>query len=226
LLDGVTLVDQVHLPLSGDTHFLKGFRTLKQPQLLVRMNINISINSLSRSWEAFDLSCRALESPLQVCGRSKLYETNSYLRLLLEVLTDDSTEVSKHVSYEYTHPPFALLRGRNLSDEVSNLLEVLDDRERKIIFQRFALNGGKSKTLEEVAHKFGFTRKRVRQLQNIALAKLRSRIQSDPTLRRILVVFVTGLVLGIRGQPFLGEPIKSTALENLNTGKANSRPIG
>jgi hypothetical protein len=28
-----------------------------------------------------------------------------------------------------------------------------------------------------------------------ALAKLRSRIQSDPTLHRILVVFVTGLVL-------------------------------
>ena len=216
----------MHLPLCGDTHFLKGVRTLKQPQLLVRTNINISINSVPRSWEIFDLSCRALESPLEVCGRRNLYETNSYLRLLLEVLTDDSTEPSKNVSYEYTHPPFALLRGRKLSDEVSNLLEVLDDRERKIIFQRFALNGGKSKTLGEVAHKFGFTPRRIRQLQNIALAKLRSRIQSDPTLRRILVVFVTGLVLGIRGQPFLGEPIKSTGLDNLNTGKANSRPIG
>jgi DNA-directed RNA polymerase sigma subunit (sigma70/sigma32) len=153
-------------------------------------------------------------------------KTNSYLRLLLVVLTDDSTEVSTDVSYEDTHTPFALLRGRNLSDEVSNLLEVLDDRERKIIFQRFALNGGKSKTLEEVAHKFGFTRKRIRQLQNVALAKLRSRIQSDPTLRGILFVFVTGLVLGIKGQPFLGKPIKCTALENLNTGEANSRPIG
>jgi hypothetical protein len=40
-----------------------------------------------------------------------------------------------------------------------------------------------------------------------ALAKLRSRIQSDPTLHRILVVFVTGLVLRIKGQPFLVKPI-------------------
>jgi DNA-binding CsgD family transcriptional regulator len=113
------------------------------------------------------------------------------------VLAKGSTEVSEMVDNEHAQTPFALFRGKDLPDEVSNLLEVLDDRERKIIFQRFALNGGKSKTLEEVAKKFGFTRKRIRQLQNIALAKLRLRIQSDPILHRLLVVFVTGLVLRI-----------------------------
>jgi len=55
---------------------------------------------------------------------------------------------------------------------VIDLLEVLDDRERQIIFQRFGLDGGQPKTLEEVAKKFGVTRERIRQLQNIALAKL------------------------------------------------------
>jgi Sigma-70, region 4 len=60
-----------------------------------------------------------------------------------------------------------------MRDELSELLEVLDDRERKIIFQRFGLDGGKLKTLEEVGKKFGVTRERIRQLQNIALAKLR-----------------------------------------------------
>jgi DNA-binding CsgD family transcriptional regulator len=133
--------------------------------------------------------------------------TNSYLRLLLIVLADVSTEVSEIVGNEDTQTPFAVLKSKNLRDEVSKLLEVLDDRERKIIFQRFALDGGKSKTLQEVAEKFGFTRKRIRQLQNIALAKLRSRIRSDPTLHRILVVSLTGLVLRINGQPFLVKPI-------------------
>jgi RNA polymerase primary sigma factor len=80
-----------------------------------------------------------------------------------------------------------LLKGKNLHDEVGDLLDVPDDRERKIIFQRFALDGGKPKTLEEVGKKFGVTRDRIRQLQNIALAKLRSRIQSDPALHRIPV---------------------------------------
>ena len=34
-------------------------------------------------------------------------------------------------------------------DELSELLEVLNDREREIIFKRFGLDGGKPKTLEE-----------------------------------------------------------------------------
>ena len=133
--------------------------------------------------------------------------TNSYLRLLLMVLADVSAEVSEIVGNEDAQTPFAVLRGKNLHEEVSKLLEVLDDRERRIISQRFALDGGKSKTLQEVAEKFGFTRKRIRQLQNIALAKLRSRIRSDPAFHRILVVFLTGLVLRINEQPFLVKPI-------------------
>src|SRR5260370_40421260 len=60
-----------------------------------------------------------------------------------------------------------------MRDELSELLEVLDDRERKIILMRFGLDGGGPKTLEEVGKKFRVTRERIRQLQNIALAKLR-----------------------------------------------------
>jgi RNA polymerase primary sigma factor len=50
---------------------------------------------------------------------------------------------------------------------------VLDNREKKIIFQRFGLDGGEPKTLEDVGKDFGVTRERIRQLQNAALAKLR-----------------------------------------------------
>jgi RNA polymerase primary sigma factor len=60
-----------------------------------------------------------------------------------------------------------------MRDELSELLEVLDDRERKIILMRFGLDDGKPKILEEIGKKFGVTRERIRQLQNIALAKLR-----------------------------------------------------
>jgi RNA polymerase primary sigma factor len=86
---------------------------------------------------------------------------------------DDSTEFAEIVGDEDAQTPFELLRDKNLRDEVSDLLEILDDRERKIIFQRFGLDGGKPKTLEEVGKKFRVTRERIRQLQNIALAKLR-----------------------------------------------------
>ena len=74
---------------------------------------------------------------------------------------------------------------RFVADElkVSALLDVLTWREKIIIFHRFGLDGGKPKTLEEIGKKLGVTRERIRQLQNIALSKLRRarEARSNPT---------------------------------------------
>jgi RNA polymerase primary sigma factor len=86
---------------------------------------------------------------------------------------DDSTEFGETIEDEEAQTPFELLRDKNLRNEMRGLLEVLDDREKKIISQRFGLGGGKPKTLEDVAKNFAITRERIRQLQNVALAKLR-----------------------------------------------------
>ena len=86
---------------------------------------------------------------------------------------NDSTEFSELIGDDEAQTPFELLRDKNLLGEVEGLLEVLDPRERKIISQRFGLDGGKPKTLEDVGKDFRITRERIRQLQNIALAKLR-----------------------------------------------------
>jgi RNA polymerase primary sigma factor len=94
---------------------------------------------------------------------------------------DDSTEFGEIVGDEHAQTPFELLRDKNLRDELGDLFEVLNDRERKIIFQRFGLDGDKPRTLEEVGKKFGVTRERIRQLQNIALAKLRQALSKKET---------------------------------------------
>jgi len=44
------------------------------------------------------------------------------------------------------------------------------------------LDGGKPKTLEDVGRDFGVTRERIRQLQNIALAKLRRALSKQEDL--------------------------------------------
>jgi RNA polymerase primary sigma factor len=94
---------------------------------------------------------------------------------------DDSAEFGEIVGDEEAQTPFALLRDKNLCDELRDLLKVLDGRERKIIFQRFGLDGGKPKTLEEVGKQFGVTRERIRQLQNLALAKMRGALRKKET---------------------------------------------
>ncbi len=49
----------------------------------------------------------------------------------------------------------------------------LPERERKIIQLRYGLNDGKYRTLEEVGVEFGITRERIRQIEAVALRKLR-----------------------------------------------------
>lgn len=62
-------------------------------------------------------------------------------------------------------------------DLLRDLVNRLDDRERRILRYRFGLDGGTERTLEEVGQHFGVTRERIRQLQNGALAKLRRMIE-------------------------------------------------
>jgi RNA polymerase primary sigma factor len=86
---------------------------------------------------------------------------------------DDSTEFAEVIGDEEAHTPFEMLRDKNLLDEMDGLLSVLDKREKKIIAQRFGLEGEEPKILEEIGKSLGVTRERIRQLQNTALTKLR-----------------------------------------------------
>jgi len=86
---------------------------------------------------------------------------------------DDNTEFGEIVGDDTASTPFDLLSDKNMHGQLDGLLDVLDERELKIIMARFGLDGQKPKTLEEVGQEFGVTRERIRQLQNIALRKLR-----------------------------------------------------
>ena len=60
-----------------------------------------------------------------------------------------------------------------MKSDLQSMIDDLDEREAKIIKLRFGLEGDAPVTLEEVGHMFGITRERVRQLQNIALSRMR-----------------------------------------------------
>jgi RNA polymerase primary sigma factor len=96
----------------------------------------------------------------------------------VSISDDDSTEFAEVIGDEEAQTPFEMLRDKNMLDEMDGLLNVLDRREKKIIAQRFGLDGQEPRILEEIGASLGITRERIRQLQNTALTKLRRALRN------------------------------------------------
>ncbi|HEX4350530.1 MAG TPA: RNA polymerase sigma factor RpoD/SigA [Verrucomicrobiae bacterium] len=90
---------------------------------------------------------------------------------------DDSNNFSEIVEDERAINPYDELEDKTVVNMLQDMVKHLDDREATILRFRFGLDGGNEKTLEEVGEKFGVTRERVRQIQNLALRKLRKMIE-------------------------------------------------
>jgi len=90
---------------------------------------------------------------------------------------DESNNFSEVVEDENAATPYEDLEDKTVFVMLRDMVKHLDDREATILQYRFGLDGGAEKTLEEVGKKFGVTRERVRQIQNLALRKLRKMIE-------------------------------------------------
>jgi len=71
--------------------------------------------------------------------------------------------------------PWAGVSESSNAELMRELVSSLNSREQVILNQRFALEGGDPRTLEEIGADFGLTRERIRQLEAAALRKLRDR---------------------------------------------------
>ena len=57
--------------------------------------------------------------------------------------------------------------------DIVRLLKTLDKREEEIIKKRFGIDNNEPKTLEQIGNSLGFSKERIRQLENLAIQKLR-----------------------------------------------------
>jgi len=65
-----------------------------------------------------------------------------------------------------------------LREQMRDVLEALNERERQVLEMRFGLLDGQPRTLEEVGQAFNVTRERIRQIEAKALRKLRHPLRS------------------------------------------------
>jgi RNA polymerase primary sigma factor len=69
-------------------------------------------------------------------------------------------------------PVEATLR-QDLAERLQRLLDMLTPRERRVIVLRFGLEGEGEHTLEEIGKQFDLSRERIRQIEQVAMQKLR-----------------------------------------------------
>ena len=98
---------------------------------------------------------------------------------------DESSRISDVVRDESADTPYDQLEDKTNTSMLRELVATLDPREAEILRYRFGLDGDPEKTLEEVGQKFKVTRERIRQIQNVALAKLRKQIEKLEAVREV-----------------------------------------
>lgn len=96
---------------------------------------------------------------------------------------DGETTFGELVGDENEASPLENLQEKSMSNDIKAVINQLEDREAEIIHLRFGLDGNHPLTLEEVGEKFDITRERVRQIQNIAIHKMR-RLMSENERQR------------------------------------------
>ena len=86
---------------------------------------------------------------------------------------EEDSRLKDFIPDETTLSPFDMASHELLKGQLEDVLESLNERERKVLELRFGLRDGRSRTLEEVGREFGVTRERIRQIEAKALRKLR-----------------------------------------------------
>ena len=82
--------------------------------------------------------------------------------------------------------PYELLRVKTMRQDIRQQLQFLTPREAEIITMRFGLDGTEQRTLDDVGRKFKVSRERIRQVQDVALTKLRDLLQKLESPTRAL----------------------------------------
>lgn len=95
----------------------------------------------------------------------------------------DSATFGDIIGDENAASPYESLNGSTQNSDLYHLIDSLDDREAEIIKLRFGLEGRDELTLEEVGKKFKVTRERIRQLEYLALNKMRRAMAKHEAIR-------------------------------------------
>jgi DNA-directed RNA polymerase delta subunit len=122
-----------------------------------------------------------------------------------------------------TGAPAASTASRyNLGDMVKDMFLVLTDKEQDVITRRFSLNNKPKQTLEKIGQTFSVTRERIRQIESIALNKLKRTISNT---RFSEINSLAKQILAVEGGIMTENALLNRVIEAIQADGDSARPI-
>ena len=93
--------------------------------------------------------------------------------LSLDTPVAEDLTLEDYISCDESKQPNNETQNILLNNDIYKALNHLDNRERTLLINRYGLFGESRKTLEEIGQILGFSKERIRQIENQAIKKLR-----------------------------------------------------
>ena len=145
-------------------------------QRVTRVSRELTVQ-LGREPTSAEIAETLSEDPRYRITPEKVDEVRRYGRVPVSLETpigeDGDTDLGSLIEDQDAISPADAVVDQLLKEQVERVLDSLDQREEHVIRLRFGLDDGRPRTLEEVGQEFGLTRERIRQIESLALRKLR-----------------------------------------------------
>ena len=93
----------------------------------------------------------------------------------LETPVTDDLNVGDYIEDKSYRSPENQTKNNVLKGSIGDILSTLPEREQKIVCCRFGINGEVPRTLEQLGEIMGYSKERIRQLEDNALTKIRQK---------------------------------------------------
>ena len=120
----------------------------------------------------------------------KIEEVKSAIKkepVSLDTLVTDDLCIQDYIEDTTYISPENSAQNKLQEKDITRLINTLDNREQEIIKRRFGIDNEEPKTLEQIGSALGFSKERIRQIENVALQKLR-RVDNVECLKSYLDV--------------------------------------